>query len=265
MSRIRTTSLRGRKEKGEKIAMLTAYDHPTAKLMDEAGVDVILVGDSVGTAVAGFEDTLKVTMDQMVYHTRIVSAAVDHALVVGDMPFLSYQVSPEEALLNAGRFVAEGGAQAVKLEGPVDKFGDSIAAILRAGIPVMGHIGLTPQSIHQIGGYRVQGREDEAKERLKEEALGLERAGCFAIVLELVQADVAKEITEALSIPTIGIGAGPDCDGQVLVMHDMLGFGPERKFVKVFGNAREVMSQAFESYVREVKDQSFPTEEQTHR
>jgi 3-methyl-2-oxobutanoate hydroxymethyltransferase len=265
MARIRTTSLRGRKEKGEKIAMLTAYDHPTAKLMDEAGVDVILVGDSVGTAVAGFEDTLEVTMDQMVYHTRIVSPAVDHALVVGDMPFLSYQVNPEEALRNAGRFVAEGGAQAVKLEGPVDKFGDSIAAILRAGIPVMGHIGLTPQSIHQIGGYRVQGREDEAKERLKEEALGLEHAGCFAIVLELVQADVAKEITEALSIPTIGIGAGPDCDGQVLVMHDMLGFGPERKFVKVFGNAREVMSQAFESYVREVKDQSFPTEEQTHR
>lgn len=225
MPRVSAVSLRDRKRAGEKIAVLTAYDFPTAKLIDQSGVDVVLVGDSCGMVVMGRENTLGVTMDEMVYHTRIVSAAVEHALVVGDMPFLSYQISSEEAVRNAGRFVAEAGAQAVKLEGPAQRFGDTIRAILDASIPVMGHIGLQPQSIHQLGGYKVQGRDPESRARLIEEAKGLEDIGCFALVLECVPASLAKEITDAISIPTIGIGAGPHCDGQVLVMHDMLGMG----------------------------------------
>ncbi|HOD51712.1 MAG TPA: 3-methyl-2-oxobutanoate hydroxymethyltransferase [Candidatus Hydrogenedentes bacterium] len=265
MPRIRTTTFRKRKEAGDKVTVLTAYDYPTAKLLDECGIDAVLVGDSLGTVVQGNDDTLSVTMDQMIYHTSMVSRAVENAMVIGDMPFLSYQLDPEEAVRNAGRFVSEGGAQAVKLEGSVDKFGESIAAIVKTGIPVMGHIGFTPQSVHQIGGYKVQGRGDLAREQLKEEALGLQQAGCFSIVLELVQQDTAAEITEMLTIPTIGIGAGPHCDGQVLVMHDILGFGPERTFYKIFGNAREVMEHAFRDYIREVKEGTFPTEEQGHR
>lgn len=261
MSRVTAASLKERKRAGEKIAMLTAYDYPSARLMDEAGIDVILIGDSVGTTVFGRSDTLSVTMDEMIHHVKLVSRAVHHALVVADMPFLSYQVNPEEALRNAGRFVAEGGAHAVKLEGPASKFGDAIGAILGAGIPVMGHIGFTPQSIHQIGGYKVQGREEEARERLKNEARGLEDAGCFAVVLELLPATVAQEITTMLAIPTIGIGAGAACDGQVLVMHDMLGLGLDTRFVKVYANLREVMKGAFEAYRREVKEGVFPARE----
>ncbi len=265
MPRIRTTTFRKRKEAGEKITVLTAYDYPTAKLLDESGIDAVLVGDSLGTVIQGRDDTLSVTMDQMLYHTAMVSRAVENAMVIGDMPFLSYQLNPDDAVRNAGRFVAEAGAQAVKLEGSVDKFGDCIAAIVKTGIPVMAHIGFTPQSVHQIGGYKVQGRGDMARQQLKEEALGLQQAGCFAIVLELVQQDTAAEITEMLTIPTIGIGSGPHCDGQVLVMHDILGFGPERTFFKVFGNARLVMEQAFQQYVKEVREGAFPTEEQGHR
>ncbi len=265
MPRIRTTTFRKRKEAGEKLTVLTAYDYPTAKLLDESGIDAVLVGDSLGTVIQGKDDTLSVTMDQMIYHTAMVARAVEGAMVIGDMPFLSYQLAPEDAVRNAGRFVSEGGAQAVKLEGSVDKFGESIAAIVKTGIPVMAHIGLTPQSVHQIGGYKVQGRGEQGREQLKEEALGLQQAGCFAIVLELVQEEAAAEITGLLDIPTIGIGSGPYCDGQVLVMHDMLGFGPERRFVKVFGNAREIMARAFKEYVREVKEGTFPTEEQGHK
>ncbi|MFO7976439.1 MAG: 3-methyl-2-oxobutanoate hydroxymethyltransferase [Candidatus Hydrogenedentota bacterium] len=265
MPRIRTTTFRKRKEAGEKLTVLTAYDHPTAKLLDESGIDAVLVGDSLGTAVQGKNDTLSVTMDEMIYHTSMVSRAVKNAMVIGDMPFLSYQLSSAEAVRNAGRFISEGGAQAVKVEGSVDKFGESIAAIIKTGIPVMAHIGLTPQSVHQIGGYRVQGRGEQARECLKEEALGLQQTGCFAIVLELVQTDTAAEITEMLTIPTIGIGSGPHCDGQVLVMHDMLGFGPQRSFFKIFGNVRETMEQAFREYVREVKEGTFPTEEMGHK
>ncbi|HPJ99612.1 MAG TPA: 3-methyl-2-oxobutanoate hydroxymethyltransferase [Candidatus Hydrogenedentes bacterium] len=265
MPRIRTTTFRKRKEAGEKITVLTAYDYPSAKLLDECGIDAILVGDSLGTTVQGRDDTLGVTMDQMIYHTSLVSRAAGHAMVIGDMPFLSYQLDAEDAVRNAGRFVTEGGAQAVKLEGSVDKFGHSIAAIVKTGIPVMAHIGLTPQSVHQLGGYKVQGRGDQARQQLKEEALGLQQAGCFAIVLELVQQDTAAEITEMLSIPTIGIGAGPHCDGQVLVMHDMLGFGPQRSFCKVFGDVRGVMETAFQNYIREVREGAFPTEEHGHR
>lgn len=261
MSRVTAASLKERKRAGDRIVMLTAYDYPSARLMDEAGIDVILIGDSIGTTVFGRPDTLSVTMDEMVHHVKLVSQAVRQALVVADMPFLSYQVSPEEALRNAGRFVAEGGAHAVKLEGPAARFGGAIAAILDAGIPVMGHIGFTPQSIHQIGGYKVQGREEDARERLKDEARGLEDAGCFAVVLELLPALVAQEITTMLSIPTIGIGAGAACDGQVLVMHDMLGLGLDTRFVKVYANLRETMKAAFEAYRRDVKEGLFPAKE----
>ena len=261
MSRVSAVSLKDRKQAGERIAVLTAYDYPTARLMDEAGVDVILIGDSVATAVMGRPDTLSVTMDEMLHHVRMVSKAVERALVVADMPFLSYQVTPEEALRNAGRFVSEGGAHAVKLEGPAHKFSAAIQAILSAGIPVMGHLGFTPQSIHQIGGYKVQGRDREARERLKMEARGLEAIGCFSVVLELIPADLAAEITAMLSIPTIGIGAGAGCDGQVLVTHDMLGLGLKTHFVKVFADVRGQMESAFKQYVEEVKARTYPGKE----
>ncbi len=263
MPRVSAVSLCDRKKAGEKIAVLTAYDFPTAKLIDQSGVDVILVGDSCGMVVMGHENTLGVTMDQMVYHTRIVSSAVEHALVVGDMPYLSYQISPEEAVRNAGRFISEAGAQAVKLEGPAQRFGKTIRAILDASIPVMGHIGLQPQSIHQLGGYKVQGRDAESRARLIEEAKGLEAIGCFAVVLECVPASLAKEISETISIPTIGIGAGPYCDGQVLVMHDMLGMGKYTKFSKVYFDVGAAMKTAFETYVSEVKSGAFPAAEQS--
>lgn len=261
MPRITVVSLRDRKKAGEKIAVLTAYDYPTAKILDESGIDVVLVGDSCGMVVMGRPDTLSVTMEEMVYHVSLVSRAVERALVVADMPFLSYQVSTEEAVRNAGRFIAEAGAQAVKLEGPTERIGASIKAILDAGIPVMGHIGLTPQSVHQIGGYKVQGRNERDGARLRDEAKGLEEAGCFAIVLECVPAPLAKNISQALAIPTIGIGAGPDCDGQVLVMHDILGMGKYTKFAKVYFDADKALREAFTAYVREVKSGVFPSRE----
>ena len=264
MPRTTTLTFLERKRAGEKLTMLTAYDFPTAQLVDASGVDAILVGDSLGTAVMGYENTLAVTMDDMLHHTRMVTRAAKQALVVGDMPFMSYQVSPEQALENAGRLIGEAGAQAVKLEGPAERFGAAIAAIVRAGIPVMGHIGLTPQSVHQLGGYKVQGRDSESRERLKREALGLQDVGCFCVVLECVPADLATEISESLDIPTIGIGAGAGCDGQVLVFHDILGWGFTR-FTKTFGDAKSVMAQAFERYVAEVKSGVFPVEEHTYK
>ena len=265
MARVTTVSLKERKKNGatsphDKIAMLTAYDYPSARILDEAGVDIVLVGDSCGNVVMGYPDTLSVTMDDMVHHTKIVSRGVHHALVVADMPFLSYQISPEEALRNAGRLIAEAGAQVVKLEGAVDKFGDAIGAILRAGIPVMGHIGLTPQSVNQIGGYKVQGRSPECRVRLKDEAKGLEQIGCFAIVLECIPADLAAEITAQVAVPTIGIGAGAMCDGQVLVLHDILGWGATR-FTKTFADVRGLMGQACKDYVAAVKEGTFPGKE----
>ena len=260
---VTTRTLQKRKQAGEKITMLTAYDFPTARLLDEAGIDIVLVGDSLGMAVMGHHDTLGVTMDQMVHHTRMVTRAVDNAFVVADMPFLSYQTNPEDALRNAGRLVGAACARAVKLEGPTGSFGEAIEAILRAGIPVMGHIGLTPQSVHRFGGYRVQGRSAEDRERLKEEALGLQEIGCFAVVLECMPAGLAAEITESLEIPTIGIGAGAQCDGQVLVVHDMLGWGQTR-FARTFTDVRAAMANAFEDYIREVKAGSFPAEEHTY-
>lgn len=263
MAAVTTVTFQERKRTGEKITVLTAYDYPTARLMDEAGVDAILVGDSLGMAVMGGRDTLGVTMDDMVHHTRMVTRATQRTFVIADLPFLSYQVNPEEALRNAGRLVAEGGAQAVKLEGGADKYGAAIATILKAGIPVMGHIGLTPQSVHQFGGYKVQGRDDAGRERLLAEAKGLQEIGCFAVVLECMPPDLAEEITADVGIPTIGIGAGAGCDGQVLVMHDMLGWGAT-KFTKTFGDARGLMKQAFEDYVREVRSGTYPAKEHTY-
>lgn len=260
--RVTTLALQKRKRDGEKIAMITAYDFPTASIIDASGMDVILVGDSVGMAVMGMEDTLSVSMEVMLHHTKMVSRAAKRAMVVADMPFLSYQVNAAEALRNAGRLVAEGGAQAVKLEGPVGKFGAAIGMILNAGIPVMGHIGLTPQSVYQLGGYRVQGRTVEDRSRLKDEALALQEAGCFSIVLECMPPDLAAEISESLHIPTIGIGAGAQCDGQVLVLHDMLGWGQTR-FCKTFGDVRGEMEKAVAAYVNEVRGASFPAQEHT--
>ncbi len=260
---VTAVTFRERKERGEKIAVVTAYDFPMAALMDEAGVDAILVGDSLGNVVAGLENTLGVTMDMMLHHVKMVRAGVKQALLIADMPFLSYQISMEEAVRNAGKLVAEGGAQAVKLEGPVSKFGAIITAILRAGIPVMGHIGLTPQSLHQIGGYKVQGRDEASARRLREDARELQEIGCFSLVLECVPASLATEISQSLSIPTIGIGAGPGCDGQVLVCHDMLGWGRAR-FTKTYADARALMRGAFEEYVHEVKAGTFPGPEQCY-
>jgi 3-methyl-2-oxobutanoate hydroxymethyltransferase len=261
---ITTATFAERKQDGEKITMVTAYDYPTAKLVDESPIDCILVGDSLGMVIMGHKDTLSVTMDDMLHHTRIVSRAVDRALVIADMPFMSYQVTPEEALRHAGRLVAEGGAQAVKLEGPAGKFGDAITAIRRASIPVMGHIGLTPQSIHKFGGFKVQGRDAIDRDRLKQEALGLQEAGCFSLVLECIPGDLALEITESLSIPTIGIGAGAGCDGQVLVWHDMLGWGRTR-FAKTFSDVRGNTSVALAQYADEVRSGAFPDVEHTYQ
>ncbi len=260
MTPVTAKSFREKKVNGEKISVLTAYDYPTAVLMDEAGVDAVLVGDSLGMAVMGMENTLGVTMDMMLHHIRMVRRGLSRAMLIADMPYLSYQVSVEEAVRNAGRMVSEGGAQAVKIEGNVGYFGDVIHALTRAGIPVMGHIGLTPQSVLQLGGYKVQGRGEEKARRLRTEALELQSMGCFAIVLECVPAPVAREVTSSLAVPTIGIGAGPDCDGQVLVCHDMLGWGKAR-FVKTYADARSLCRDAFAAYVADVKSGAFPGEE----
>lgn len=247
---------------GEKIAVLTAYDYPFARLLDLAGIDMILVGDSVGAVVAGYDNTLPVTMEEMLYHTRAVRRGTSHALVVADMPFLSYQVDLAEARRNAGRLVKEGGAQAVKLEGG-ENVAATIAAIVAMDIPVVGHIGLTPQSIHRMGGYRVQGREDEQARQLLADARAVAAAGACAIVLEGIPARLAAEITAAIPIPTIGIGAGVGCDGQVLVIHDILGlcekYSP--KFVKRYADVASLISEGVDSYIREVKEGVFPGEE----
>jgi 3-methyl-2-oxobutanoate hydroxymethyltransferase len=250
------------KQRGERITCLTAYDYAFARILDEAGVEMLLVGDSLGCVIQGSPNTLAVTMDEMVYHTRVVARGRKRALVIGDMPFLSYQASTEQALQNAGRFLKEGGAEAVKLEGGVS-VKETIRAIVNAGIPVMGHIGLTPQSVHRFGGYKVQGRDKERREAVLRDALAVEAAGAFAVVLEGMPLDLAREITEQLTIPTIGIGAGVDCDGQVLVLHDMLGlfddFTP--KFVKQYADLKTMTSGAVKNFIGEVKERKFPAEE----
>lgn len=257
MNKVTVPILRNKKGK-EKITMLTAYDYTFANIMDNVGIDSILVGDSVGNVMLGYPNTIPVTVDEMIHHTKAVSKGTKNALLVIDMPFMSYQESIEQARRNAGRMIKESGAEAVKLEGGV-KMKDVIRALVDIEIPVMGHIGLTPQSIHRMGSYKVQGKGEEAEALIKD-AKAVEEAGAFSIVLECVPRKLAKEITDMLSIPTIGIGAGPDCDGQVLVIHDLLGlFGEFRpKFVKSYLNIRQEMETAIKSFIEEVKEGVFP-------
>lgn len=254
------------KAKGEKLSMLTAYDYSTAKLEDESGINGILVGDSLGNVVLGYEDTVSVTMEDMIHHGAAVARGAKNALVVVDMPFMSYEVTVEEAVRNAGRLMKEGRAGAVKLEGGV-RVAEQIRTIVKAGIPVMGHIGLTPQSINVFGGFKVQGKSEEAARALLADAKAVEEAGAFAVVIEAVPAALAQMITDTVSIPTIGIGAGAGCDGQILVYQDMLGmfsdFTP--KFVKRYANVGEVMREAFANYATEVASGAFPTEEHTYK
>ena len=249
------------KNEGTKISMLTAYDYSTAKLVDAAGINSILVGDSLGMVMLGYEDTLSVTMEDMIHHTAAVARGAKDALVIGDMPFMSYEVSVEQAVTNAGRLMKEGRANAVKLEGGV-RVAEQIKAITKAGIPVCAHIGLTPQSVNAFGGFKVQGKTEEGAQQMIEDALAIQEAGAFAVVLECVPAKLAALISEKLTIPTIGIGAGAGCDGQVLVYQDMLGMFQDYvpKFVKHFANAGEMMVQAFKDYDQEVKAGTYPTE-----
>jgi len=266
MPRITIQDLLRKKEQHQKITMLTAYDYPFAQIVDEAGLDCVLVGDSLGMVVQGLENTLPVTMDEMIYHTRLVTRAVKNALVIGDMPFMSYQASVEDGVRNAGRFLKEAGAAAIKLEGGAEAAA-LIRALTKADIPVMAHIGLTPQSIHRMGGYKVQGKTKKAASRLLEEAHIVEDAGAFAVLVEAVPGALAKKITAALSVPTIGIGAGPYCDGQVLVLHDVLGifdrFVP--KFVKRYANLREDALAAIRGYRDEVEKGLFPSEKESFK
>lgn len=260
-----TSSLQRMKKEAEHIVMITAYDYPGAKAAEEAGVDVILVGDSLGMVVLGYETTLPVTMEDMIHHTRAVRRGAKETMIVTDMPFLSYHVTVAEAIRNAGRLLQEGGADAVKLEGGRERI-PTIRQLVEAQIPVMGHLGLTPQSVNLLGGFKVQGREAEGAKRIIDDAFRLEEAGCFALVLESVPGELAAWITSRLSIPTIGIGAGPGCDGQVLVMHDLLGIhqGHVAKFVKRYADVNRIMVEGIRAFANEVRNGQFPTPEQTY-
>jgi 3-methyl-2-oxobutanoate hydroxymethyltransferase len=253
------------KRQGQKIAALTAYDALFAQLLDEAGVDLLLVGDSLGMVIQGHDNTLPVTLDEVLYHTKAVRRGIKRALLVADMPFLSYQISPEEALRNAGRLLKEGGAEAVKLEGG-KILCETVRRLVQSGIPVMGHLGLTPQSIHKFGGYGVRGKSREESHELLEDAIALEEAGAFAIVLEKIPSAVAREITQKLNVPTIGIGAGPHCDGQILVTHDALGlferFRP--KFVRRYAELATLIRDSCRRYVEDVRQGNFPSEEESY-
>lgn len=264
--KVTTTKIRSAKLGGGKITMITAYDHPFAKIVDRAGVEIILVGDSVGNNVLGYENTIPVTMEEMIHHIKAVSRARPKALLVADMPFMSYQTSVQEAVLNAGRLIKEAGVEAVKLEGG-NAIKEKIKAIIEAGIPVMGHVGLTPQSFHATGGYKVQGKNTDDAERVRTEALLVEEAGAFSVVLECIPMKLAKTITEELAIPTIGIGAGPYCDGQVLVLHDVLGLGGDLRprFIKRYADLDSIVSTAIKNYIKDVQQGIFPTEEQSFR
>ncbi len=266
MDKVTIHTLKRSKEAGRKVCMVTAYDATFARILDDAGADVILVGDSLGMVVQGHGSTLPVTMDQMVYHCQAVTRGAKRAHVVGDLPFMSYQASPEEAVRNAGRLVAEGGVGSVKLEGG-QEFDATIRAIVRASIPVMGHLGLTPQSVHKMGGYVVQGRDEETAQRILNDAIALEEAGCYALVLEGVPLELARQVTERLSIPTIGIGAGVHCDGQVLVCYDLLGMNPDfkPKFVKRYANLYGDIRGAAEGFFQEVREGQFPDEEHSFK
>ena len=258
--------VRAFKERGERFAMLTAYDTPSARLLDEAGIPLLLVGDTMGMVLLGYGSTVPVTMDMAIHHTAAVARGVDNALVVGDMPFMSYQVSVEEGMRNAGRLLQEGGANAVKLEGG-GRVVELVARLVDAGIPVMGHLGLTPQSVNQLGGYKVQGRSEEAHHRLVEDAKSLEAAGVFALVLEAIPEGLAAEVTASLHVPTIGIGAGASCDGQVLVWHDFLGIttGHLPKFVKRYAELGDEIKRAATEFAADVAAGRFPGPEHTYR
>lgn len=263
--KVTTNRLLKMKERGEQISALTAYDMIMGRLLDEAGVDLILVGDSVSTVIQGLDTTVTVTMEHMLYHASLVSRGVERALVVGDLPFMSYQVNSDEALRNAGRMVQEAGVEAVKLEGG-HYLCDTIARIVRAGVPVMGHLGLMPQSIHKYGTYQVRAKTDKEADELRRDALALEQAGVFAIVIEKVPQELATEVARSVKVPVIGIGAGPGCDGQILVTHDMLGictrFNP--RFVRRYADLADEMSRAFKAYVGDVKANEFPNDDESY-
>jgi 3-methyl-2-oxobutanoate hydroxymethyltransferase len=265
LRKVTVPELRARKS-GPKISMVTAYDYTMARLVDEAGVDVILVGDSLGMVVQGLTNTIPVTLDEICYHGRAVSRGVARAHIVGDMPFLSYQVSPIQAVESAGRMLKEGGFESVKLEGG-EAFVEHVHRIVRAGIPVMGHVGLTPQSVHALGGFKVQGRGDDAAEQVVRDARALEAAGAFCIVLEAIPPDVAARVTSEVNVPTVGIGAGSSCDGQVLVCTDLLGFsrGPAPKFAKRFAELGDAAVAAFKEYVNDVRSGVFPDADHTYK
>lgn len=264
-ARVTVRTLAARKRRGEKLTMLTAYDFAFARIFDEAGIDLLLVGDSLGNVVQGHDTTLPVTLDEVVYHTRLVARACRRAMVIGDMPFGSYQVSPEDAVRSAIRLVKEGGAQAVKLEGGVVA-AEAIARIARAEIPVFGHVGLTPQAVHRMGGFRVQGRTDDERARVLADAQAVEEAGAVGVVLEGMPPDLAADVTRKLSIPTIGIGAGPHCDGQVLVMHDMLGLNDwSPSFVKQYADLGAMAARAARAFAEEVTGGKFPAEEHCYK
>lgn len=266
MPRKTVLDLQKMKAGNQKIAMITAYDATMARLVDAAGVDMVLVGDSLGMVIQGHQDTLSVTLDDMIYHGRCVGRGLQQAHLTVDLPFMSYQVSPQQALESSGRLVKEGGAQSVKLEGG-ERTAPAIEAIVRAGIPVVGHVGLTPQSVHATGGWRVQGRGEAGARQLMADALAVQEAGAFCVVLEMVPAEVATEVTAALHVPTIGIGAGAGVDGQVLVCNDLLGFDSsfQPRFVKRFAALEGPMIDAVQTYVAEVRDGSFPAEEHSFR
>jgi len=264
--RVIVPDLLKKKEKKEKIVALTAYDFPTAKIVDQTGIDIILVGDSLGMVVLGHEDTIPVTMNDMIHHTKAVTRGVRRALVVGDMPYMSFQVSKEEAVKNASRFVKEAGARAVKIEGATDYRLETIQALKEADIPVMGHVGLTPQSINQIGSFKVRGKNKEQAQKIIDESLKLERAGVFSVILECIPLELAEVITQKLKIPTIGIGAGPFCDGQILVFHDLLGYsnGYLPKYVKKYVDVNKILIDGISQYVNEVKRNRFPLDEHSY-
>ncbi|PCI35379.1 MAG: 3-methyl-2-oxobutanoate hydroxymethyltransferase [Elusimicrobia bacterium] len=263
--KVTTRTLLDMKHKGENIVALTAYDAPTAALLNEAGVDAILVGDSVANVKLGYENTLPVTADEMLHHVKAVSRGNQHSLLIADMPYLSYEIDSQEALRTAGRFIKEGGAEAVKIEGGIE-VGPIIKELVRINIPVMGHLGLTPQAVNRLGGYRVQGRRPQEAEKMLTDARILEGAGVFAIVLEAVPEDLAREITKKVGVPTIGIGAGKGCDGQILVIDDLLGMGagPTPKFVKRYAELRPLMVDAVQRYAQDVRDSNFPGPDHTY-
>ncbi|SMO48162.1 3-methyl-2-oxobutanoate hydroxymethyltransferase [Gracilimonas mengyeensis] len=264
-AKITTQTVVDMKQRGEKISMLTAYDYTMAQIIDQAGIEIILVGDSASNVMAGHDTTVPMTLDHMIYHASCVVRGVDRALVIADLPFMSYQVTTKEALISAGRMMKEAGAHAVKLEGgkPIV---ETVKRIVEAGIPVMGHLGLTPQSIYKFGTYKVRATEEQEAEDLIQDAKLLEEAGCFSIVLEKIPAQLAARVSEELSIPTIGIGAGPECDGQVLVLHDMLGLNKEfnPRFLRRYADLNSVMTEAVQHYIKDVKDKDFPNKDEQY-